>query len=983
MMKLKFDPSLAYQSDAVSAVADVFDGQPLGQTTFEISTTMPTGVTFTEYGVGNHLVLDDAQFLANVRAVQERNGIERIEALQGREFSVEMETGTGKTYVYLRTVFELNRRYGFKKFIIVVPSIAIREGVLKSLEIMRDHFQALYDNVSFAPFVYDSKRLGDVRQFAGGNAIQIMVINIQAFLKDVGDDETPIDEMDEEALKRLNVIYRDNDKMGGRPIEFIRSTNPIVIIDEPQSVDTTPKSRRAISQLNPAATLRYSATHRNPYNLLYRLGPIEAYDMRLVKRIEVASIRADSDFSDAYVKLLKTDNKNGIKAQLEFHRLTSGTPKSVKAWVKQGDDLFRLSDEHFPYQQGFVVQHIDATPGAETVEFNQGRFLELGQAIGGVEADVMKAMVRKTVEQHLKKERVLRNQGIKVLSLFFLDKVASYRTYGDDGSTALGPVGVWLEEALTEFLAKPMYQGLVPFELSQLHNGYFSQDKKGQAKDTRGNTADDEDTYALIMRDKERLLDPKEPLRFIFSHTALREGWDNPNVFQICTLREVGTELERRQQIGRGLRLPVNEKGERVHDEQLNRLTVIASESYKDFAAALQTEYERDFDIKFGRIERQAFAKLVRPAEDGQDHAIGQDESVKIWNAIQAEGYVNAAGDIQPKFDPNNLLFRLELPEEFEDLRAPILDEMRRYVFADRIGNADAKRDVHFNKQVHLREDFRELWARISQKTRYRVQFETADLIDRAVNRLKAMERINPLTLVATRVDVDFTRAGIKAERLLENDTQLLEGPTVLPDIIAYLQKETELTRHTLVAILKGSNRIGEFRINPQQFMAAAAREIGYAMHDLMLEGIQYEKIAGEFWEMKRIEEDAEKGISRYLRSLYEVQNRSKALFDAIEFESEVEKRFAQDLDANENVKLFVKLPGWFKIETPIGSYNPDWAFVTERDERLYFVRETKSSLDSQDRRTKENQKILCGRRHFELLGTDFGIVTKLSEVVF
>jgi type III restriction enzyme len=983
MMKLKFDPSLAYQLDAVSAVADAFEGQPLGQTTFEISATLPSGVALTEYGVGNHLVLDDAQYLANVRAIQERNGIERVEALQGREFSVEMETGTGKTYVYLRSIFELNKRYGFKKFIIVVPSIAIREGVIKSLEIMREHFQALFDNAPFTPFVYDSKHLGEVRQFAGGNAVQIMIINIQAFLKDVSNDETPIDAMDEETLKRLNVIYRDNDKMGGKPIEFIRSTNPIVIIDEPQSVDTTAKSRRAISQLNPAATLRYSATHRNPYNLLYRLGPIEAYDMRLVKRIEVASIRADSDFSDAYVRLLKTDNKNGIKAQLEFHRLANGTPKSVKVWVKQTDDLFRLSDEHFPYQQGFVVQHIDATPGNETIEFNQGQFLELGQAIGGVEADVMKAMVRKTVEQHLKKERALRNQGIKVLSLFFLDKVASYRTYNDDGTTALGPVGTWLEEALTEFLAKPMYQGLAPFELGLLHNGYFSQDKKGQAKDTRGNTADDEDTYALIMRDKERLLDPKEPLRFIFSHTALREGWDNPNVFQICTLREVGTELERRQQIGRGLRLPVNENGERVHDEQLNRLTVIASESYKDFAAALQTEYERDFDIKFGRIERQAFAKLVRATGYGEEVAIGQDVSVNIWNALQAAGYINAAGDIQSKFEPNNLLFRLELPEEFEDLRAPVLDEMRRYVFADRIGNADAKRDVHFNKQVHLREDFRELWARISQKTRYRVEFETADLIDRAVNRLKAMERINPLTLTATRVDVDFTRAGIQAGRLLENDTQLLQGPTVVPDIIAYLQKETELTRHTLVAILKASNRIGEFRINPQQFMAAAAREVSYAMHDLMLEGIQYEKIADEFWEMKRIEEDAEKGISRYLKNLYEVKDRSKALFDSIEFESEVERQFAQDLDSNENVKLFVKLPGWFKIETPIGAYNPDWAFVTERDERLYLVRETKSTLDSQDRRTKENQKILCGRRHFEVLGTDFDVVTNLAQVKF
>ena len=308
---------------------------------------------------------------------------------------------------------------------------------------------------------------------------------------------------------------------------------------------------------------------------------------------------------------------------------------------------------------------------------------------------------------------------------------------------------------------------------------------------------------------------------------------------------------------------------------------------------------------------------------------------------------------------------------------------MKRYVFQNRIANADKKRDVSFNKQVHLREDFRELWSRINQKTRYRVHFETAELVDRAVNRLKAMERINPLTLVATRVDVDFTRAGVNADRVLESDTRVMEAPKVLPDIIAYLQKETELTRHTLFTILKASNRIGDFRINPQQFMALSAREIGYAMHDLMLEGIQYEKIAGEIWEMQRIEEDAEKGISRYLKNLYEVKNREKALFDAVEFESEVERRFAADLDANEHVKLFVKLPRWFKIDTPIGDYNPDWAFVTEREERLYFVRETKSTLDSEDRRTKENQKIACGRRHFKELGTDFQVVTSLAEVNF
>ncbi len=982
MMKLKFDPSLAYQLDAVNAVADIFDGQPLGQTSFEISSTMPSGVVLTTRGVGNNVVLTDEQLLANVHKLQEANDIERVASLQGREFSIEMETGTGKTYVYLRTIFELNKRYGFKKFIIVVPSVAIREGVLKSLQITRDHFAALYDNTPIASFVYDSRRLGTVRQFSDSNHVQVMVINIQAFVKDV-DEEANLDEMDEEALKRLNVIYRDNDRMGGKPIEFIRGANPIVIIDEPQSVDTTPKSRRAIAQLNPAATLRYSATHRNPYNLLYKLGPIEAYDMRLVKRIEVASIKAEDDFADAYVKLLATDNRNGIRARLEIHKAGAGGPKATAIWAKQGDDLFQLSGEHFPYRQGFVVQHIDSTPGYETVEFNQGQFLELGQGIGGTETDVMRAMVYKTVEQHLKKERSLKARGIKVLSLFFIDKVANYRIYNDDSTTTLGKIGTWFEDAYTELSAKPMYKGVVPFEASQVHNGYFSQDKKGRAKDTRGNTADDEDTYALIMRDKERLLDPQEPLRFIFSHTALREGWDNPNVFQICTMREVGTELERRQQIGRGLRLPVNKDGERVHDEQLNRLTVIASESYKDFAAALQTEYENDFGMKFGRIECQAFAKLLRPAEDGTDKPIGQNVSGQIWAALQTQGYIDAAGDIQPAFDPDNVLFRLEIPTEFEDLRAPILDQMKRYVFQNRIANADKKREVSFNKQVHLREDFRELWSRINQKTRYRVHFETAELVDRAVNRLKAMERINPLILVATRVDVDFTRAGVNADRVLENDTRIMEAPKVLPDIIAYLQKETELTRHTLVTILKASNRIGDFRINPQQFMALAAREIGYAMHDLMLEGIQYEKIAGEVWEMQRIEEEAEKGISRYLKNLYEVKNREKTLFDAVEFESEVERRFAADLDANEHVKLFVKLPRWFKIDTPIGDYNPDWAFVTEREERLYFVRETKGTLDSEERRTKENQKIACGRRHFKELGTDFEVVTSLAEVKF
>ena len=610
-MKLKFDPSLQYQQDAVNAAVSVFEGQPFVQAGAMAFQSLQIGGLFqTELGLGNQLNIGDEEMLANVRAVQEANEIEKVAALDGREFSVEMETGTGKTYVYLRTIFELNKTYGFKKFIIVVPSVAIREGVLKSVDMTKEHFHTLYDNAPFDHFVYDSKRLGKVRQFATSNQIQIMVINIQSFQKDVADKD--LSEMTEDELKKLNVINRENDRMSGRrPIEFIQAANPIVIIDEPQSVDTTEKSRRAIGNLNPMATLRYSATHRNPYNLIYKLDPIKAYDLRLVKRIEVASVRSDDNFNDAYVKLLRTDNKTGIKAQIEIHKEGASGPKAAKLWVKQGDDLYVKSDERDAYRDGYIVQNIDCTSGSEYIEFNRGRFLELGQEVGGLGEDIMKAQVYETVEQHLKKERALKGKGIKVLSLFFIDRVANYRIYNEGGTTTLGKIGQWFEDAYKELTAKPIYKGLIPFSVADVHNGYFSQDKQGHAVDTRGGSDADGDTYSLIMRDKERLLDPNVALRFIFSHSALREGWDNPNVFQICTLNETQSAERKRQEIGRGLRLPVNEAGERVHDETINRLTVIANESYENFARMLQTEFEEDFGIKFGRIEKIAFAKLV------------------------------------------------------------------------------------------------------------------------------------------------------------------------------------------------------------------------------------------------------------------------------------------------------------------------------------------------------------------------------------
>jgi type III restriction enzyme len=982
-VKLKFDPTLQYQQDAINAVVGVFDGQPFAHSAATAFQALQIGGLFqTELGLGNRLAIDDETLLKNVHAVQEANDIERVKQLEGRDFSIEMETGTGKTYVYLRSIFELNKIYGFKKFIIVVPSVAIREGVLHSITTMREHFQTLYDNVPFDQFVYDSKRLGKVRQFAGSNQIQIMVINIQSFQKDVADKD--LSEMTDEELKKLNVINRENDRMSGRrPIEFIQAANPIVIIDEPQSVDNTDKSRRAISNLNPMATLRYSATHRNPYNLLYKLDPIRAYDLRLVKRIEVASIKSEDSFNDAYVKLLKTDNKNGIKAQIVIHKDGSSGPTPTKLWVKQGDDLFLKSGEREAYREGYIVQNIDCTPSAEYLEFNQGRFLELGQEVGGLGEDVMRAQVFETVEQHFKKERALKGKNIKVLSLFFIDRVANYRIYNDDGTTSLGKIGQWFEEAYRELAAKPIYKGLSPFEAVQVHNGYFSQDKQGRAKDTRGNTADDDDTYSLIMRDKERLLDPAEPLRFIFSHSALREGWDNPNVFQICTLNESQSVEKKRQEIGRGLRLPVNSNGDRVHDETVNRLTVIANESYEDFARSLQSEFEEDFGIKFGKVEKIAFAKLIRDAGDDDAKPIGQDVSATIWDSLVANGYLNALGEIQNKFDPKNPHFKLEIADEFAALAPEIIDEINRKLFKNRIANARDRRELKFRKEVQLSDNFTELWNRIKHRTRYRVTFDTPDLIARAVKRIKDnIELIKAPRISTTVVEVDITDAGVSADRQIATRVRDAAQVQFLPDILAFLQKETELTRHTLAEILKTSGRLAEFKINPQAFMAAVAKEVSRALHDLMLEGIQYERVADHHWEMSRIEQDAEQGIVRYLSNLYEVQNREKALFDAIEYDSEVERQFAKDLDCNENVKLFVKLPSWFRIDTPIGPYNPDWAFVTEHDEKLYFVRETKGTLDSEDRRTKENQKINCGRRHFESLGVDYDVVTSLAEVM-
>lgn len=968
MMKLKFDPSLDYQHVAVTAVADLFDGQATGTVETETGAAITDGLIQTEHGLGNAITLSNERIFENLIAVQEANEVSSKRNIDELDFAVEMETGTGKTYVYLRSAFELASRYGFRKFIIVVPSVAIREGVLKSLEVMGEHFRALYDAMPFNFAVYDSKHPSRVRQFAGGQHLQFLVMNIQAFINDAGEGETS-----------GNIIYRDSDKMGGRPIDFLSQTNPIVIIDEPQRMETD-NAATAIKRLNPAAIFRYSATHKDTRNLLFRLGPVEAFERQLVKRIEVDSVSADDRSSDAYVKFLKADHtKYPITAQIEIFKMQAGGPKRAKVTVKKGDTLFQKSKEHQSYTD-LMISDIDATPGAEALHFQNGLKLSLNEEMGGAAEDVTKLMIERAVEHHLRKERELKGRGIKVLTLFFLDRVADYRIYGDN-DTSLGPVGKWFEEAYTE-LAEKHYKDIATYPAEAVHDGYFSKDGKGKPKDTTGKTKADEDTYHLIMTDKERLLDPATPLRFIFSHSALAEGWDNPNVFQICVLQAVGSTMRRRQQIGRGLRLPVNTDGERVKDQSINRLVVISNEDYQSFAKTLQSEYEGESGVKFGEVARDAFAKMLRKIGDKED-ALGVDGSNAVWEVLRKQGYLDSKGVVDTDvFRPDDLTFTFELTG-YDDIAKPVKDELSRYLISRHVRPTGDKRMLSFRKQVHMGPEFKALWDRISQKTRYRVEFSTGDLIAKAVERIKGMERISPLVISSQKVAMSIEHSGVAASAVLDRKVSTSRRTGKLPDILGQLQRETELTRSTLAEILKQCGKLDEFIGNPQTFILHAAREIQGALHDLMIAGIKYEKIDGIHYEMARFEQEAEKGITRYLNRLYEVKNKDRTLYDFVEYDSEVERDFAAALDVNEHVKFFCKLPPWFVVDTPVGPYNPDWAFVTQRHERLFFVRETKSTLERGKRRQQENQKTDCGKRHFEALGEDYAVVTELAEVDF
>ncbi|EJR29581.1 MULTISPECIES: type III restriction-modification system endonuclease [Bacillus cereus group] len=965
-MKLKFQSDLAYQRLAISSVVDIFEGQPVSPSNFTVSYGEESGLLQSELGVGNNLTLNKEEILKNVQKVQMKNGLARTEELDGMSFTVEMETGTGKTYVYLRTIYELNKRYGFSKFVVVVPSVAIREGVNKSLEIMGDHFKTLYDNKPMEFFVYDSQDLNRVRNFAAATAIQVMVINIDAFRKSFKDPDKE---------DKANIIHRPQDKLNGyKPIDFIQQTKPIVIIDEPQSVDTTDKSKEAIASLEPLCTLRYSATHVNKYNMVYRLDAVDAYEQKLVKKIEVISIRSEESFNQPYIKLIEVGERKA-KVEIDIQGKNGKVTRKAKL-VKMGDDLYDHSGERALYR-GYIVEDINWGTGSESIEIN-GHLLRLGDALGDInEEEIKRYQIRKTIEEHLDKELRYNQYGIKVLSLFFIDKVANYRGYDKDGNPIKGKYSVMFEEEYRALMNKPKYQTLFNvtnkvFNIDEIHNGYFAQDKKGKAKDTKGNTEADKDVYSLIMKDKERLLSMNEPLKFIFSHSALREGWDNPNVFQICTLKDSGgTYVSRRQEIGRGLRLAVNQDGERISDYNLNTLTVMANESYQEFVEGLQTEIEKDTNIKFGMVEKHTFAKLVRLDKMDEYVSFGYDLSEKLYIELKENEYIDSKGKVTNVLKGAIENYSIQLSSDFDEWKPQVLHELNRLITRLPINDGTNKKKIKLNKAVLYSEEFKMLWDKIKYKTVYSVEFDSNELIRTSVEEIKRMNQIKKIQLTASKARVDIERDEVSGNLINERSEEFVgeHEQIPLPDVITELQNQTRLTRRTIVQILLQSNRLEDFKNNPQRFIDVVSKIIQRQMRLIIKDGIRYEKIGGnEYYAVEKFEDEE---LLAYLNS--NAVEAGKTPFDHVIYDSNIEKAFAKRFEDDPDVKVYMKLPNWFKIDTPVGKYNPDWAVLIDKDgiEKLYFVLETKGTDIEGFLRPEEQAKIMFARKHFEAINAD------------
>jgi type III restriction enzyme len=1004
-LKLQFEPNQEHQMHGINALVDVFHGQQQRAVNMapvlggEQVGALP-GIEANENGIGNWLYLTEEQLLTNVRDIQGRNNIADAGSLEplhrweitdpilgeDREcyqFTIEMETGTGKTYVFLRSIMELAERYGYRKFVIVVPSIAIREGALKSLSQLKDHLSSLY-KTPMDYFVYDSKNVSRLREFALSDSVQIMVINIAAFIKAVDDDA------DGDEGKGANVIYKPSDALSGRrPIDFVHAARPIVIIDEPQSVDNTEKSKEAIARLNPIFVVRYSATHRERYNLLYVLDPIKAFEMRLVKQIWVLGVTGSSGGNDALIELEGVDKKK-LTAKVKINRKSKEQVSERLVVIRPGDDLFVESGELPAYQEGYRVTEINVDPKNSYVSFANGVRVSLGQQAGGVSEDIWRIQIEKTVEYHFKKVLDNHNKGIKVkvLSLFFIDKVANYRVDPDNPADQ-GKFADAFEQAFVKFAKHSDYKQLAISDLapSKVHAGYFSRDKKGFKDSKEGkDTAADEDTYSLIMREKEHLLSPEEPVQFIFSHSALREGWDNPNVFQICTLNETKSLMKKRQEIGRGLRIPVDHTGKRVFDEALNQLVVVANENYEEFAKKLQKEYEDDAGVVFGRVSIEALVNVLRNGEGGNKEITtsqAKEVAYKIQVALREADVIDRDDRINAGFDPAKHRDQIKLPAGYEELVPAVIDLLVSAQMTHHIKRAEQRSPNPLKKEVMESPEFKAIWERIRPRTTYALDFDSSAFVNTVAEAVKSgVHDIRPPKISTRTARLIAQASGVTGEVIAAGEQELDLTKRPLQDVLSYLQDGTDLTRATILKILAKSGTLGTLFKNPQAYLDRVSDIVRKELGKLLQDGIKYERLVGPdeevMWQMEIFPEELPVDTSDATR----VVRVSKSVYQFIPCDSDIELKFAKGLDGRDDIKLFIKLPRDFKVDTPVGRYNPDWAIVKEDGETLLLVRETKGTknLDKLPY-WQEKTKVLCGEKHFDLLGVDYEVAKVHQDV--
>ena len=993
-MKLKFKHQ-KFQADAANAVVDVFAGQPYLTANYLIDRgddkqgTLINDPYFT--GWCNQPVvpqLSDNVILENLNKVQRVNLIAPSSRLEGKyNLIIEMETGVGKTYTYIKTMYELNKHYGWSKFIVVVPSIAIREGVYKSFMITQEHFAEEYGKkIRF--FIYNSAQLANIDQFASDSAMQVMIINSQAFNAN-GKDARRI------YMKLEEFRYR-------KPIDIIAKTNPILIIDEPQSVEGK-QTKERLKEFNPLITLRYSATHKadSIYNMVYRLDAMEAYNKRLVKKIAVKGVSQSGTTATegfVYLESINLSDKNPT-ATISFD-YKGKTIRQVSRKVSEGFNLYDNSNGMEEYKDRYTITSIDGRDNS--VQFANGIKIYAGEVVGAVnENQLRRIQIRETILSHIERERKLFYKGIKVLSLFFIDEVAHYRKYDESGNAEKGGFAKIFEEEYNdiinhfqpEFGEEEYLKYLEAIKAEDTHAGYFSIDKKGKMIDSkvgRGKeTSDDVDAYDLIMKNKELLLDrnpQRSPVRFIFSHSALREGWDNPNVFQICTLKQSASEVRKRQEVGRGLRLCVNQDGERmdagvlgadVHN--VNVLTVVASESYESFAKGLQTELAEAVADRPVKVTAALFEGKVIKDLHGNEQVIDNELASAIIFDLVKQDYIDKKHTLTDKFYEDRKNGTVKVAEEVQDCKDDIINILDSVYNSKAMQPENARSnnvELHIDRNKLVMPEFKALWQKINAKSVYVVDFNTDELIKNAVNVLNAKLRINKIYFkvetgvmeqIESKEELEKGKAFIKEQNATYgSDKKITVNSSVKYDLIGKLVEATGLTRKDIVKILTGIEKpvFDQFKDNPEEFIIKAAGLINDEKATAVIQHITYDML-DEKYDTDIFTEPTMKG-----KLGTNVVKTKKHLYDYVLYDSANEKNFAQELDTNKDVAVYVKLPNGFYISTPVGKYNPDWAiaFYEGSVKHIYFVAETKGSLSSLQLRDIEKAKIHCAKEHFKVI---------------